>query len=204
MACVVVVVGGMRAAAPLLTQFLMVAFAAIVLSPAYYALRRLRFPSWAAVLAVVAGLAGAVVWALVYLLPPALLEFSKNMPRYHSQLLEAAREAERWLASNDVPVPRGYLQGLVSVDSSFIAHLGKTSLSFAGSLLKNGVIVLVVVAFLLSEMPRLPAAAASVRWLRGERYGLLVRFVQDVRHYMGICGCSGSIRRCSWARLRSC
>jgi len=186
MACLVVVVGGMRASAPLLTQFLLVAFTAIVLSPVYDALRRLRFPSWAAVLTVVLGLAGICVWALVYLLPPALLEFSKNLPAYHSQLSDAAREAEKWLAENDVPVPRGYLVGLVSIDSASIAHLGKTSLSIAGGLLKNGIIVLVVVAFLLAEIPRIPGAAKSARWLRGGRYELLVRFAHDVRHYMGI------------------
>lgn len=185
-ACIVIVVGGMRVAAPLLTQLLMVAFTAIVLSPLYDALRRLGFPSWAAVLAVVVGLAGVCVWALVYLLPPALLEFSKNLPSYHAQLSETARNVERWLSDNDVPVPRGYLVGLVSVDAATISHIGKTSLAVAGGLLKNGIIVLVVVAFLLSEMPRIPAAARSVRWLRGPRWELLVRFAQDVRHYMGI------------------
>ena len=186
MAATVIVVGGMRAAAPLLTQVLMIAFATIVLSPAYYALRRLRFPAWLAIASIVLGVTGICLWALVYVLPPALLEFSKKLPAYHSELVDAAHDLEKWLRDSDIPVPSGYLTGIVSVDSTALAKLGKTSLSLAGTMLKNGVVILVVVGFMLAELPHLPAMVRRGKWATPERISLMRRFAGDVRRYMAI------------------
>ncbi len=186
LAATVVVVGGMRAAAPLLTQVLVIAFATIVLSPAYYALRRLKMPSWLAIATIILGVTGICLWALVYVLPPALLDFSKKLPAYHSEMVGAARDLEKWLRSGDIPVPSGYLTGLVSVDSSALAQLGKSSLALAGALLKNGVVVLVVVGFMLAELPRLPTAVRHGKWASPERIALMRRFAEDVRRYMVI------------------
>lgn len=186
LAALVVVIGGMRAAAPLLTQVLVIAFATIVLSPLYYALRRMRLPSWLAVASIILAVAGVCAWALVYVLPPALADFSRNLPHYHGQMLDAARDAESWLARNDFPVPRGYLVGIFSSDSAWISNLAKSSLAVAGKLVENGVIVLVIVAFMLAELPRLPHAMRTAPWMTPERIRLLTKFAADVRRYMGI------------------
>ena len=45
-AALVIIVLGMKAAAPMITQVLVILFLAIVISPVYYLLRRWRVPSW--------------------------------------------------------------------------------------------------------------------------------------------------------------
>ena len=47
-AALVIIVLGMKAAAPMITQVLVILFLAIVISPVYYLLRRWRVPSWLA------------------------------------------------------------------------------------------------------------------------------------------------------------
>ena len=63
-AAAVVVIGGLHAAAGLVTRVLVIAFVAILVSPVYYFLVRRRFPAWAAVALIVLAMAGVCGYGL--------------------------------------------------------------------------------------------------------------------------------------------
>ena len=104
LAAATVVIGGLHVAAGLVTRVLIIAFVAILLSPVYYFLVRRRVPSWAAVTLIVLAMAGVCGYGLGYAVPRAVIDFSKKLPGYHAQLVEAAGDAADWLRNNDIPV----------------------------------------------------------------------------------------------------
>ena len=67
-AALVVVLGGLRVAAPMITQFLMVAFIAIIMSPLYYIMRKWRFPHWLSVTLLLLAIAGILAMGPEYLI----------------------------------------------------------------------------------------------------------------------------------------
>lgn len=185
-AAAVVVVGGMRVAAPLLTQVLVVAFLTIVLSPVYYLFRRARLPAGLAAALLVALMVGGCVWALWGGVYPAVMEFSKKAGGYHKEFLDALDNLTVWLRENDVNIPNGYLKERLAFDSAQVSKVGLTALSWLGSFIRFLVVVLIIASFTVFELPGLPRNLARARWLSPPRRAILARFVLDVRHYLGI------------------
>ena len=185
-AAAVVVVGGMRVAAPLLVQVLVVVFLTIVLSPVYYLFRRARLPARLAAALLVALMVGGCVWALWGGVYPAVMEFSKKAGGYHKEFLDALDNLTVWLRENDVNIPSGYLKERLALDAGQVSKIGLTALSLLGGFVKFLVVVLIISSFMVFELPGLPRKLARARWLSPPRRAVLSRFVLDVRHYLGI------------------
>lgn len=181
-----VVIGGLRAAAPLISQILTVVFITVVISPLYYFLRRCKFPSWLAVMLLIVFLIGAIMYVVTIVLPASLTEFSRHIPSYHSDLVRAAEDLTDWLRERDVDIPKNMITGMVAIDNSQLSQFGKSVLPRIGSFVKNAVAVLIFVAFLIAEIPNLPRYRRGSRWMTTARWKLMVSFVEDIRHYLGI------------------
>ena len=185
LAAATIVIGGLHAAAGLVTRVLIIAFVSILLSPVYYFLVRRRVPSWAAVTLIVLAMAGVCGYGLGYAVPRAVLDFSRRVPVYHAQLLEAAGDAAEWMQENGIPVQKESITDLLAVDKSWLLHSGRRTATALLVFTSDLVIVLIVVAFLIAELPRLPRAR-RLPFMTESRWRVVVGFVHDVRRYMGI------------------
>ena len=185
-AAAIIVVGGMRLAAPLLTQVLVVVVLTIILSPVYYLFRRAGLPGKAAAALLVVLMVGGFVWALWGGVYPAVMEFSRKAAGYHKEFLAALDDLSAWLNENGVSIPKGYLKEQFAIDASIVKGFGVTVLAFLGSLVRALVVVLIITAFMIFELPGLPRKAVRARWLSPARREILTRFIVDVRHYLGI------------------
>jgi len=183
-AAAVVVIGGLHAAAGLVTRVLVIAFVAILVSPVYYFLVRRRFPAWAAVALIVLAMAGVCGYGLGYAVPRAVIDFSKKLPSYHAQLVEAAGEAAEWLRDNDIPVRDEDLSGMLP-DKSDLMRIGRRTASWTFSVTGDLVLMLIIVGFLIADLPRLPRMR-RLPFMTETRWRIVVGFVHDVRRYMGI------------------
>ena len=185
LAAATIVIGGLHAAAGLVTRVLIIAFVAILLSPVYYFLVRRRVPAWAAVALIVLAMAGVCGYGLGYAVPRAVLDFSRKIPSYHAQLVDSAGDVANWLQENDIPVQKESITDLLAVDKSWILHSGRRTATALLVFTSDLVVVLIVVAFLIAELPRLPRAR-NLPFMTESRWRVVTGFVHDVRRYMGI------------------
>lgn len=185
-AALFVIVGGIRVASPLISQILTVVFITAAVSPLYYFMRRFRIPPWLAVTLLIVFLVGAIMYIVTIALPASLTEFSRHIPAYHGDLLRASGELTDWLRDKGVDIPKNMIPGMFEIDRSQLSQFGKTVLPRIGIFVKNAVAVLIFVAFTLAEIPNLPRYRRSSRWITPTRWKLMVSFVEDIRHYLGI------------------
>lgn len=185
-AALVVVLGGLRVAAPMITQFLMVAFIAIIMSPLYYIMRKWRFPHWLSVTLLLLAIAGILAYAATSLLPGAVMEFSGNIRNYGARLAAVSESFQAWLAQRNIVIPEKAIDELVALATQFLGSIGGKSLGFIGNLSKNMLITLIIVSFVFAELSTLPEKTRKLRFMTPTRWNLLTGFIADVRHYMGI------------------
>ena len=201
LAAAAIVIGGLHAAAGLVTRVLVIAFVAILLSPVYYFLVNRRVPAWAAVALIVLAMAGVCGYGLGYAVPRAVIDFSKKLPAYHAQLVEAAGDAAEWLRDNDIPVRDEDLSGMLP-DKSDLMRIGRRTASWTFSVTGDLVLMLIIVGFLIADLPRLPRMR-RLPFMTDTRWRIVVGFVHDVRRYMGIKTLvSAATALCIWCGVR--
>lgn len=185
-ACFMVIMLGMKVAAPMITQVLVILFLAIVISPLYYVLRRWRVPSWLALTLMILSMAFIILYGMNVVVSRAAFEFTKKMPEYHKAIVLSAVELREWLATQEVDIPPAMMEGLFQVDSATLSSWMKQCGMLIGSFLKNAVLVLILVAFILCELPTLATRLRKRRWMTQSLWERLTTIVVHVRHYMGI------------------
>lgn len=185
-AALTIIVLGMKTAAPMITQVLVILFLAIVISPAYYLLRRWRVPSWLALTLIIASMTFLGLYGMNVVVSKAALDFTKKIPDYHRALVSSAKEFREWLSAQDVEVPPLLLEEMLQVDANTISGVVKQGGAIIGSFLKNAVFVLIIVSFILCELPTLSTKLRSHPWMSESLWNRLTTIVLHVRHYMGI------------------
>lgn len=185
-AALVIIVLGMKAAAPMITQVLVILFLAIVISPVYYLMRRWRVPSWLALTLMIVSMAFLCLYGMNVVVSKAALDFTKKIPDYHRALVASASGLREWLHEQDVEVPSVLLEEMLQVDANTISGVVKQGGAIVGLFLKNAVFVLIIVSFILCELPTLSAKLRGRRWMSESLWERLTTIVLHVRHYMGI------------------
>lgn len=185
-ALVFIIVIGMKTAAPMLTQMLIILFIAIVISPIYYVLRRIRVPSWLALTLMIVAMALLFLYGINIVLTRALLDFSKKVPEYHNEICLALNDFSAWLQGQGVEVPEAIFNDAKSINASTVTGLVKDIGTRVGNFLKDSIWVLIIVSFILCELPSLPKKVKSLPWMNEATWGRLYKIVNDVRHYMSI------------------
>ncbi|MEZ4414307.1 MAG: AI-2E family transporter [Gemmatimonadota bacterium] len=180
-ACLVVVVGGLRVAAPILVPFALALFLTVLSLPLLLWLRKRKVPGFLAVAVTV--LVNAAVFGLVVLL--AIQSVSDFQDRY---LLYASRFRGLWatwvdaLQSRNVPIP----DQLSPDPSSVFAFIG-SALQGAASVVSGAFLVLIILVFILSEATVFPQKFRAIfrREPVGPR-GRMQKTVKEVQDYLGI------------------
>ena len=184
-ASAVVIVGGLHVAAAMVTKVLIIVFLAIILSPIYYFLRRRGVPGALSVLLLILFTVGACAYGVGYLVPKSVIEFASRVGEYHREVMDFAEGLAPWLQERGVNVQAEALRKAVCVDKALLAQAGTKAAVWAAQFVSDLTFVLIIVSFLFAELPRLPRARRLPFMTEG-RWDLIVRFVHDVRHYMGI------------------
>ncbi|AGA88991.1 putative permease [Thioflavicoccus mobilis 8321] len=182
-AALVVVIAGMRAAAPLLTPFLLAVFIAIVASPPLLWLKRRRLPLWAALLVVLGGLVG--IGALIAsLLSTSLDPFMTTLPDAQARLKELTLDLLGWLDSFGLHLPREALA--TYIDPSNAMGIAGDFISGVGGVLGNAALILLTVFFILLEAAGLPAKLTVAMKTPETTLTRLRRVLDNVNRYMMI------------------
>jgi AI-2 transport protein TqsA len=199
-ACLVIVVAGLRAIAPILSVFLFALLLAMVLSPAMLWMMRRRVPRWLAIVLtlLIVFAAGGTTMALV---GGSVAQLRGKIPEYQERLASAQGQLtglaarhldEEQLANLEAFLHPGKLAGPA-------ARMAAVVLEDLG----HGLFILLLTAFFLIEFAVLfPKVEASGRSPRS----YVVRFtelVEDVQKYMGINAVVGLIGATLYAILLS-
>jgi AI-2 transport protein TqsA len=181
MACLVIVVAGLKLAAPILVPFALATFLAVVSMPVMFGLRRRNVP--AAVAIVLTLLVNAIVFGLmILLLVGSLGDLNERLPAYASTVEEIY---QRWLLALQA---RGLpVSGLMSqdlFDPARVLLFVRGTVAAMAEILAIAFLVAVIMIFILAEATVFPYKFQAI--LGGNRQGRqrILHTTQEVQAYL--------------------
>jgi predicted PurR-regulated permease PerM len=178
-----VVAAFMRWAAPILAPILLAFFITIIAIPPLQWMRRKGLPKYLAVLIILLVLLD--VGSLIALTTTGALEaLQTGLPRYQERLVLLTDEFGQWLETMGIDKSREALRDLISPAAA--SRFVYTALTNASGVVSNGLLVLLIVAFMLAEASAIPQrlrAAFSASEDLDER---LQRLLKAINRYMMI------------------
>jgi AI-2 transport protein TqsA len=183
LACLVVVVTGLKLAAPVLVPFAAAFFLSLLSLPLLTWLEEHRVPRSLAigitVLATIAML--AVIGVLV---TTSLASFVETAPRYRDQLLGLLDRAVIWAESRGMPAARWVEEGLF--DAASVMDLIGGTLRGVASLATDLLLVLTYVAFILLEVAVFPGKLQAALGNRVQPLWRYARIRLEVQRYLAM------------------
>lgn len=192
MACLVIIIAGIKAADQLFVPFLMALLVAIISAPILQACLKLRFPEWLALLIVVLILVGgAATIGLVF--GSTIDDFqraAKGADGYEAKVSNITTQTvswlnnSKWLKDNGLTIPEGEILKYLD-PSQAISLLGKTLNAFGG-VLTNSFFILLTALFLLVELSHFPAKMRASLKDPEQSLVQLTEIAANVNRYLGI------------------
>lgn len=180
-AAFVVVVAGLRAAAPLVTPFLLSVFIAIIAAPPLFYLRGKGLPLWLALLVVVAVIAG-LGGILAAMIGGSVEAFTANLPEYQASLKAKVGALYQWIGTLGVHVPNQAREAFL--DPAKMMKIAGQMLSGLGGALTNAFLILLTVIFILIEAASLPQKLQLALKRPEASMGRLQQVMNDINRYM--------------------
>ncbi|MCB1866775.1 MAG: AI-2E family transporter [Chromatiales bacterium] len=182
-AAFVVIIAGLRAAAPIVVPFLLAIFIAIVFAPPMYYLRQRGLPAWLALTTVIVGVAAAGI-AFVALAASTVDDFIARLPSYQARVQAQAGVWLAWLNSHGMELSGRVIDEHLNPAQAF--KLVASLLKSLGGIAANGFLILLTVIFMLTEASGIPAKLRLALKDPGARFERLGTFLEQVNHYMAI------------------
>lgn len=187
-ASVVIVVAGLRAAAPILSLFLLAALLAISVAPVVlWQLRR----GWSKQRAILLTVLGMVAASLVAgsLVAASVARLARNLPAYETRLAEVGHSLAGSLAARGIDVPDW--RTIEALSPSRLVGYASSFLGEVVSAFSDGILVLLLVLFIVAD-----GADRRFRYDRGllppdSWWGQFYRGGADVRKYVSITAFTG-------------
>ena len=184
LAAFVVVVGGMKIAAPLLVPLLLALFIAILIAAPYALLQQRGMPRPLALLVVLSVFFGAF-FLIGSLIGSSAQEFSAKFPFYQTRLRELTGGVLDYLARYGVELPARLTAAYFDPGKA----MGLAAAVFGGmqNLLANSFLIMLAVLFMLLEAPSIPDKWRAARGATAEHS--LEKFrvaTRNVSRYMAI------------------
>lgn len=170
-AAIAIVLGAMRVASGVLVPGLLALFIAIVCTEPMYWLTEKGLPRWLAIILVVIVLLG-VSSTIPLVVSGSIVQFNQQLPIYQERLDELMFQSSGWLQQF------GYTaESLQTIfDPSALLGYVQLVLGALGGILSSYLLIMLLVIFILVDVPRSLAAGASTS-------GQIIRTVQ---HYFAI------------------
>ena len=182
-AAFVIVVAGMSAAKAIIVPFLLAAFISIGGSPILFWLKKMKVPTWLALLIVMCGI---LVFLLLIagLVGSSVSDFSSKLPFYEMRLRGQTNAVLDWLNRIGVDVDRLELNKIFN--SAAVMKLVVNLLNELGGVLTNGLLIIITVIFMLLEASSIPVKLRTIFHDPEASLGHLKHFADTVVRYIGI------------------
>jgi predicted PurR-regulated permease PerM len=183
MACVIIVLAGIKAASVIMVPFLLSAFIAIACSPLINWASKYKVPRWASVTLVILIIV-VIGFMLAGLITQSLTEFRQNMPIYSEQLSGEFAWVVNKLALLNIIIDKDLV--LSYLDPGAAMSVATGFLSGMGSVLSNLVLILLTVIFMLFEAESMPKRIHVALSDPDMKMTHIDRFLKSVNSYLGI------------------
>jgi AI-2 transport protein TqsA len=182
-ACVVILVAGLRAGAAFLQPLLMALFLTVLCVPPLSWLRRRGLPEWLAITLVIAGAVLSVL-AVAVVVGGTIQSFYGELPTYRARIDGMVQSALAWLQSQGIAISAEQLTR--DINTGAIMDLTGATASSIVSAFSNVVLVLLLMAFMLYEVSRLPRKLRRAIGDPDADLDYLARGADDVQRYLAI------------------
>jgi AI-2 transport protein TqsA len=183
LASLVVIFAGIRAAAALVVPFLLALFLAIILTPAYFRLKRSGLPSYIALTVVIVSLA-VFIFLSMTILRSSLDLFTTNLPNYEAGLRREFQGLMEWLATFGVDIDSLKIGSWYS-PQAIVSYVGGLARSLS-LLLGQGFFIFIITTFMLIEASGFHAKIRSIERASSSQLKLLDDSLSVVREYISI------------------
>lgn len=182
-AALVIVIAGMKYAAPLLVPFLLSVFIAVISFPLMSSLQQKGLPKGLA-LTVVMLIVISIGFMLTVLIGSSLTDFSQTLPSYQQKISEEWASAIQWLNSHGVSVTDSIKQ---VADPAAAVGLVSSILKGFGNMLADSFLIILTVVFILIETAGLTQKFITLNGDSNQKDAAFAQvFVDKLRNYMSM------------------
>jgi AI-2 transport protein TqsA len=183
LACLVVVIFGLRAASTILVPIALALFLTVLSLPLLLGLKARRVPSALAIFLTL--LVNMAVLALfVLIVSQSVNEFRVAIPRYVEQFQRMTLELQAWLVERRVPVAEVVITDLINPE--YVINLVSGTLRGIAWTVSNAILILIVMAFMLAETTAFPAKLRAVLGSHDADLSRFAKITYEVQQYLGI------------------
>jgi AI-2 transport protein TqsA len=182
-AAIVVIIGGLKLAAPLVVPFVLAVVLATILIPPLYWLTAHRLPLPLAMLVLSLGL--LLIWVpLAAIVGASFDDFYVALPGYQERIQAMVASVGAWLGEHGVEAGREAIEDLVKPAAalSFVRQIG----GGLGSVIANIFLILLTIIFILFEASEFPAKIREALGGRGEALDFFREFSDRLQEYLRI------------------
>lgn len=185
LACVVIVVAGLKAAASLLLPFLIAVFLSMISLPLLNWLQSKGIPKALAVPSTIIA-ALAVLSGMALIVGGSIRGFTAQAPKYKERLAVMSAGVQEWVEARSVNVSDQLGQMMTDMfDPAGVVDLIAGTLKGVAGVLSNLLMVLLIIVFILSEAASFPAKLRKALG-REESSARFDNVGREVQHYLGI------------------
>tara|TARA_S200000501_G_scaffold25072_1_gene21703 strand:- start:10058 stop:11113 length:1056 start_codon:yes stop_codon:yes gene_type:complete len=181
LACIVIIIAGMRAAQSIIIPFLLSIFIATISNPLVLFLQKKHLPKSLSVFFVFLIMVG-FGFGITTLLSNSLNEFSSNFPNYQILLKNYAENFFSFLEQNGISVSGKII--LEQLDPGSLVSLTSGVLSGLGNVLTKTLLIILMVVFMLMESKIFKQKLKLIFGGTGGRNDQLKSFSNTVKRYM--------------------
>lgn len=182
-AAFVVIIAGLRAAAPVIVPVLIAIFIAVLsVAPTRY-LQKRGVPDSLAAIAVFAGVV-VTLFVLSVVVGASLKDFDDNLPGYQSRLKESFSGVFAWAETQGFDLDFDEMKE--ALDPDVVVNFAQDLMRATSSVLSNTAFVLLTVAFILAEVTSFPRKLSAVLADRPETVDSYGHIVEDIQTYLAI------------------
>jgi AI-2 transport protein TqsA len=182
-AAFIIIVAGMKAAAPLLVPFLLALFVAILIASPFNWLQDKGLPAGVALL-VVLGLLVLMILLLGTLIGSSVEDFTGDFPDFQKRLHAVMGGLLAWLDKAGIHVTNELMSAYM--DPGKAMQMATNILGGMGNMLTNSFLILVTVVFIMLEAAGFPDKWRLMRSNADESLAEFSEMIKNINRYMGI------------------
>tara|TARA_Y100000814_G_scaffold232432_1_gene176308 strand:+ start:5083 stop:6120 length:1038 start_codon:yes stop_codon:yes gene_type:complete len=183
LACLVVLMAGIKAASTIMVPFFLSIFIAIACSPIIHWTSRFRVPKWLSITLVIL-LIVVFGFLLAGLVGQSLTEFRENLPQYRTQLDSEFSWIVEKLAQYNIHINRELIAS--HLDPATAMSVATNFISGMGGVLSNLFLILLTVIFMLFEADSIPRRLHIALADPDMKLQHIDRFIRSVNSYLAI------------------
>jgi len=182
-ASIIVIITGLKVAAPLLVQLLMALFIAIICMPSIRWMEDHKVPRSLAIVIVLAVIL-AFVYAVVALVGDSINAFNANKEFYIEQLSSRVKSIADWVASHGMPIENFNIAA--AFKKADIMSLVTMLLGGVGNIFSDFFLIFLCVIFILAETTSFPAKFSRAFSNAQDKMVHVNNILSKIRHYLAI------------------